>query len=118
MVIARMKVRLERARCSVPSQTDVKEPRSEARKEKLLILASWSFIRLSVQARNEVIVRSTICPIVSLERCCKSMTGVGLEPTTYGLCFCVYSDVDHRFPTPPCTLATKREQITGCRRDP
>ncbi len=29
--------------------------------------------------------RSTVCPIVSTGRCCKSMTGVGIEPTTYGL---------------------------------
>jgi hypothetical protein len=29
--------------------------------------------------------RSTVCPIVSTGRRCKSMTGVGIEPTTYGL---------------------------------
>ncbi len=30
-------------------------------------------------------LRSTVCPTVRTERGCKSMTGVGIEPTTYGL---------------------------------
>ena len=29
--------------------------------------------------------RSTVCPTVKNWRCCKCMTGVGIEPTTYGL---------------------------------
>jgi hypothetical protein len=28
--------------------------------------------------------RSTVCPTVETKRSCKSMTGVGIEPTTYG----------------------------------
>ena len=30
-------------------------------------------------------LRSTVWPTVGYERGCKSMTGVGIEPTTYGL---------------------------------